>query len=97
MAEFKNKDPNWKCTFALVKNAAKESDKHPDLVLPNSDKKNSKGNFFKKNFTIDGVWCEASGYFQDDKSLKITIKKTATLGSPPPSAATNDAGFADQF
>jgi hypothetical protein len=33
---------------------------------------------YRKNFTIDGVWMEASAYIQEDKSLKITIKKTGT-------------------
>ena len=89
----KPKDPNWVATFSLQKNSEKTEKKHPDLVHPNSEKMNKAGKPFKKNFTINGVWMEASGYFQEDKSLKITIKKSSSSGSTPPS----DDGFADQF
>jgi|TARA_R100000656_G_scaffold122826_1_gene98737 hypothetical protein len=101
MADYKNKpkDPNWVCTFQLKRNADKDPSKpetknRPDFVLVNSEKKNKKGDFFKKNFTVHGNWCEASGYIQDDKSLKITIKKTGTIEAAPQQG--ND-GFMDQF
>ena len=86
----KPKDPNWVCTFSLVKNSSKESDKHPDLVHPNSEKMNKSGKPFKKNFTINGVWHEASGYFQKDKSLKITLKKSSSTGPTPQAASPED-------
>ena len=101
MADYKNKpkDPNWVCTFQLRRNPDKDPGKpetknRPDFVLVNSEKKNKKGDFFKKNFTVHGNWCEASGYIQDDKSLKITIKKTGTIEAAPQQG--ND-GFMDQF
>ena len=93
MAEFqKPKDPNWICTFSMKRNPDKQAgDKRPDLVLVDSDKVNAKsGKPYRKNFTINGVWCEASCYIQENKDLKITIKKTG--GDKP----AND-GFADQF
>jgi len=89
MADFKSnkpKDPNWMCTFGLKRNADKipgdEATKNrPDLILSDSEKVNVKtGKHYRKNFTIDGVWCEASAYIQEDKSLKITIKKTSNTG-----------------
>ncbi len=91
MADFqKPKDQNWICTFSMKRNADKQAgDKRPDLVLVDSDKKNKEGKPYRKNFTIDGTWCEASCYIQENKDLKITIKKT---GSKP--AADN---FNDQF
>ena len=64
--------------------------KRPDFVLVDSDKLNKKGEPFKKNFTINGSWCEGSGYIQDDKSLKITIKKTGTLGAAPQQESSTD-------
>ena len=101
MADYKNKpkDPNWVCTFQLRRNPDKDPGKpetknSPDFVLVNSEKKNKKGDFFKKNFTVHGNWCEASGYIQDDNSLKITIKKTGTIEAAPQQG--ND-GFMDQF
>ena len=100
MADYqKPKDPNWVCTFQLRRNPDKDPKKpetknRPDFVLVNSEKKNKKGDFFKKNFTVHGNWCEASGYIQDDKSLKITIKKTGTIEAAPQQG--ND-GFMDQF
>jgi hypothetical protein len=85
MAEFKKpQDPNWVATFSLKRNADKlpgdETTKNrPDLVLSDSEKVNPKTmKPYRKNFTIDGVWMEASAYVQEDKSVKITIKKTGT-------------------
>jgi len=85
MADFKKpQDPNWVATFSLKRNADKNpqdpsTSNRPDLVLSDSDKMNAKTNKpYRKNFTIDGVWMEASAYIQEDKSLKITIKKTGT-------------------
>ena len=95
MADFKNKpkDPNWMCTFSLKRNPDKKpGDNKPDLVLVDSEKINQKsGKPYRKNFTINGTWCEASCYIQENKDLKITIKKTG--GDKP---ASND-GFNDQF
>ena len=95
MADFKNKpkDPNWMCTFSLKRNPDKKpGDNKPDLVLVDSEKINQKsGKPYRKNFTINGTWCEASCYIQENKDLKITIKKTG--GDKP---ASND-GFDDQF
>ena len=88
----KPKDPNWVCTFSLKRNKEKQEKKHPDLVLVDSDKVNKAGKPFKKNFTINGVWMEASGYIQEDKSIKITVKKSSSSGSTPPAD-----DFADQF
>ena len=102
MADYNNKpkDPNWVCTFSLKKNANKdpnrpETKNRPDFVLVDSDKLNKKGEPFKKNFTINGSWCEGSGYIQEDKSLKITIKKTGTTGAAQPAQGGSD--FMDQF
>ena len=85
MAEFKKpQDPNWVATFSLKRNADKKpgdeaTKNRPDLVLSDSDKVNPKTmKPYRKNFTIDGIWMEASAYIQEDKSLKITIKKTGT-------------------
>ena len=85
MADFKKPDdPNWVTTFSLKRNADKNpqdpsTSNRPDLVLSDSDKINAKTNKpYRKNFTIDGVWMEASAYIQEDKSLKITLKKTGT-------------------
>jgi hypothetical protein len=85
MADFKKpQDPNWVATFSLKRNADKNpqdpsTNNRPDLVLTDSDKINAKTNKpYRKNFTIDDVWMEASAYIQEDKSLKITIKKTGT-------------------
>tara|TARA_R100001443_G_scaffold6664_2_gene15636 strand:- start:9858 stop:10169 length:312 start_codon:yes stop_codon:yes gene_type:complete len=85
MADFKKpQDPNWVATFSLKRNTDKDPNKpetknRPDLILTDSDKVNQKtGKPYRKNFTIDGVWMEASAYIQEDKSLKITIKKTGT-------------------
>ena len=90
----KQKDPNWVCTFSLKKNSEKKEKKHPDLILVDSEKKSEKtGKPYRKNFTVNGVWMEASGYFQEDKSLKITIKKSSSSASTPP----DEDNFADQF
>ena len=97
MADFKKpQDPNWVATFSLKRNADKnpqdvKTQNRPDLVLTDSDKFNQKtGKPYRKNFTIDGVWMEASAYIQEDKSLKITIKKTGT-GTPLTPQADNRA------
>ena len=102
MADYNNKpkDPIWVCTFSLKKNANKDPSKpetknRPDFVLVDSEKLNKKGEPFKKNFTINGSWCEGSGYIQEDKSLKITIKKTGTTGAAQPAQGGSD--FMDQF
>ena len=101
MADYNNKpkDPNWICTFQLKRNPDKvpndaKTKNRPDFVLVNSEKKNKKGDFFKKNFTVHGNWSEASGYIQDDKSLKITIKKTGTTEAAPQQSGGD---FMDQF
>ena len=85
MADFKKpQDPNWVATFSLKRNADKKpgdeaTKNRPDLVLSDSDKVNPKTmKPYRKNFTIDGIWMEASAYIQEDKSLKITLKKTGT-------------------
>jgi hypothetical protein len=97
MADFKKpQDPNWVATFSLKRNGDKNpqdpsTKNRPDLVLTDSDKVNQKtGKPYRKNFTIDGVWMEASAYIQEDKSLKITIKKTGT-GTPLAPQADNRA------
>tara|TARA_R100001594_G_scaffold48794_1_gene81669 strand:+ start:3827 stop:4114 length:288 start_codon:yes stop_codon:yes gene_type:complete len=88
MAE-KPRDPNWVCTFSLKRNADKSpGDKRPDFVLVDSEKVNEKsGKPYRKNFTINGVWHEASAYVQEDNSLKVTIKKTASTNSVPKQAS----------
>ena len=92
----KPKDPNWVCTFSLVRNKANTEKKHPDMVLIDSEKMNKEGKPFKKNFTINGVWHEASGYIQEDKSVKITIKKSSSSG-PTPAAAPGGDAWDNQF
>ena len=107
MADYKNKpkDPNWLCTFQLKRNADKDPSKpetknRPDFVLVDSKnedgtpKLNKAGKPFKKNFTVHGNWSEASGYIQEDKSLKITIKKTGTTEAAPQQSGGD---FMDQF
>ncbi|WP_288955184.1 hypothetical protein [uncultured Polaribacter sp.] len=96
MADFKKpQDPNWVATFSLKRNADKlpgdEATKNrPDLVLSDSDKVNPKTmKPYRKNFTIDGVWMEASAYVQEDKSVKITIKKTGTGNAMAAAPAAN--------
>jgi hypothetical protein len=96
MADFKKpQDPNWVATFSLKRNADKlpgdEATKNrPDLVLSDSDKVNPKTmKPYRKNFTIDGVWMEASAYIQEDKSVKITIKKTGTGNAMAAAPAAN--------
>ncbi len=92
----KPKDPNWVCTFSIIRNKAKTEKKHPDLVLVDSEKTNKEGKPFKKNFTIHGVWHEASGYIQEDKSIKITIKKSSSSG-PTPAPKADAADWDNQF
>ena len=88
MAE-KPKDPNWVCTFSLKRNAEKQAgDKRPDFVLVDSEKVNEKsGKPYRKNFTINGVWHEASAYVQKANSLKVTIKTTGATNSVPKQAS----------
>ena len=88
MAE-KPKDPNWVCTFSLKRNAEKQAgDKRPDFVLVDSEKVNEKsGKPYRKNFTINGVWHEASAYVQKYNSLKVTIKKNYSTNSVPKQAS----------
>jgi hypothetical protein len=100
MADFKPKDPNYICSFEITKNKNKDPNNkehinRPDYVLIDSDKMNKKGEPFKKNFTVNEVWSEASGYKQDSGSLKITIKKTGSTGAATQTQG-ND-GFMDQF
>ena len=92
----KPKDPNWVCTFSIIRNKAKTEKKHPDLVLVDSEKTNKEGKPFKKNFTINGVWHEASGYIQEDKSIKITIKKSSSTG-PTPAPQADAADWDNQY
>ncbi len=92
----KPKDPNWVCTFSIIRNKAKTEKKHPDLVLVDSEKRNKEGKPFKKNFTINGVWHEASGYIQEDKSIKITIKKSSSTG-PTPAPQADAADWDNQY
>ena len=96
MADFKKpQDPNWVATFSLKRNADKQpgdeaTKNRPDLVLSDSDKVNPKTmKPYRKNFTIDGVWMEASAYIQEDKSVKITIKKTGTGNAMAAAPAAN--------
>ena len=82
MSAQKPKDPNWVCTFELVRNPDKKEDKHPDFVHPPAKDKetgqvklNKAGKPMKKNFTIGkDDWCEASGYIQKDKTKRQTKK-----------------------
>ena len=96
MADFKKpQDPNWVATFSLKRNADKKpgdelTKNRPDLVLSDSDKVNPKTmKPYRKNFTIDGIWMEASAYIQEDKSVKITIKKTGTGNAMAAAPAAN--------
>ena len=85
MAQFdKSKaNPDLIGNFVLIRNKTKTEAKHPDLVHPDSKdengnpKLNKAGKPFKQNFTVNGIWCEASGYIQEDKSIKIRILKTS--------------------
>ena len=93
-------NPDLIGNFVLVRNKTKTEAKHPDLVHPDSTdengnvKMNKAGKPFKKNFTVNGIWCEASGYIQEDKSIKIRILKTST-GDTKPAAAPQAAPMAD--
>lgn len=95
----KPKDPNWVTTFSMKRNADKTpGDSKPDFISVDSDKINQKtGKPYRKNFTIkmDGqdVWCEPAGWIQEDKSLKVTIKKSVSTGTSKPAADAWD----DQF
>tara|TARA_E500000331_G_scaffold100872_1_gene97747 strand:- start:54 stop:359 length:306 start_codon:yes stop_codon:yes gene_type:complete len=101
MADFQNnkpKDPNWIATFSLVRNTEKTEKKHPDFVHPKSDKvSKTTGKPFAKNFTINGGWSEATGYIQDDKSIKITLKKTSSTGSTPAAPSNPADDFMGQY
>lgn len=106
MAQFdKSKaNPDLIGNFVLIRNKNKTEAKHPDLVHP--DSKDENGNVkmnkankpFKQNFTVNGIWCEASGYIQEDKSIKIRILKTSDKKSatPPPQQAAPIADAWDQ-
>lgn len=90
-----NKDPNWVATFSMQRNLDKfdannnviaGKEKLPDLVSVNSEKVNQKtGKPYRKNFTINGMWHEPSGYVQKDGTYKITIKKSRNVSSTPKS------------
>ena len=100
-------NPNRIGTFSLVRNTNKLEEKHPDMVHPDSVddngnvKMNKAGKPFKKNFTIKmngvEVWCEASAYFQKDKSIKISINKTSSNGAAKPAAQAAPAPAADAW
>ena len=94
-------NPDLIGNFVLVRNKQKTEAKHPDLVHPDSTdengnvKMNKAGKPFKKNFTVNGIWCEASGYIQEDKSIKIRILKTSSGDNK--SAAPKAAPMADAW
>ena len=105
MAQFdKSKaNPDLIGNFVLVRNKQKTEAKHPDLVHPDSTdengnvKMNKAGKPFKKNFTVNGIWCEASGYIQEDKSIKIRILKTSSGDNKAPAAPKAAAPMADAW
>ena len=69
---------------------------HPDSTDENGNvKMNKAGKPFKKNFTVNGIWCEASGYIQEDKSIKIRILKTSSGDNK--AAAPKAAPMADAW
>ena len=90
------KDPNWVATFSMQRNRDKfdannqvitGKEKLPDLISVDSEKVNQKtGKPYRKNFTINGMWHEPSGYVQKDGTYKITIKKSRNTSSAPPKA-----------
>tara|TARA_A100001015_G_scaffold280261_1_gene342259 strand:- start:743 stop:1066 length:324 start_codon:yes stop_codon:yes gene_type:complete len=87
-------NPNLMGNFVLVRNQNKTESKHPDLIHPDSVdpktgsiKTNKAGKPFKQNFTVNGIWCEASGYIQPDKSIKIRILKTSSNDAKPKAAS----------
>jgi len=92
MQQNKPKDPNWVTTFSMKRNPDKTpGDSKPDLISVDSDKINQKtGKPYRKNFTIkmDGqdVWCEPAAWIQEDKSIKITLKKSVSTGTAKPAA-----------
>jgi hypothetical protein len=94
-------NPDLIGNFVLVRNKQKTEAKHPDLVHPDSTdengnvKMNKAGKPFKKNFTVNGIWCEASGYIQEDKSIKIRILKTSSEDNK--AAAPKAAPMADAW
>ena len=96
-------NPDLIGNFVLVRNKQKTEAKHPDLVHPDSTdengnvKMNKAGKPFKKNFTVNGIWCEASGYIQEDKSIKIRILKTSTGDNKAPAAPKAAAPMADAW
>jgi hypothetical protein len=75
-----NPKPGYVCSFRMEKNPSKTEANHPDLVLVKQITKTGKQ--APKNFTIklngQDVWCQASGYKQEDGSVKITITQTDT-------------------
>ena len=83
-----DKDPNWVATFSVTRNKDKfdangnvitGKEKIPDFVSVDSEKINqNSGRPYRKNFAINGVWMEPSGYVQKDGSVKITIKKSVS-------------------
>lgn len=91
----KPKDPNWVATFSIKRNPDKTSgDSKPDFISVDSDKVNQKtGKPYRKNFTINDQWHEPAAWIQDDKSIKITIKKSVSTGAGKPAADAWD----DQF
>ena len=92
----KPKDPNWVCTFSLRRNPDKKDGQPehlPCFILPDSEKMSKSGRPFRKNFTINDVWCEAAAYVQKDNSIKITIKKTSSTNAAPKQTTTADAGI----
>ena len=97
MSNQKPKDPNWVATFSMKRNPEKQpGDRLPDFISVDSDKVNQKtGKPYRKNFTINGVWHEPAGWIQQDKSLKITIKKSAPAGEK--SSQPDAADWDDQF
>ena len=73
-----NPKPGYVCSFSRCREMQrKQRTKHPDLVLVNHMTKN--GKMAPKNFTIklngQDVWCQASGYKQQDGTVKITISQ----------------------
>jgi len=95
-----NPKPGYVCSFSMQKNPNKSQEKHPDLVLINHMTKNGKQ--APKNFTIklngQDVWCQASGYKQEDGSVKITITETESMKKQgfAPKPAYN-SGAAEDF
>jgi len=101
-----NPSPDYVCTMSLIKNPEKtESNRMskngkelPDFVLVTqySDKLKKE---VPKNFKVGDSWCSASGYIQEDGSLKITIKKNPTKDFSKPGSNQPRKAFsaADDF